>query len=282
MNCPLGHVTATMTTNTTTTAPATVMYLVPRAQHSDALLDALETLFEAGNRCRGAEIEAKVGGVDADVFDALVRKCDAAAPGGGWTEFDAAWRVTEDVLMDDDMRCTRGAAGSTCAFVRKRRVRDVDAEARQDGVIAVPVRISLRTETVIDNPPPLAQRSVRIKRRRSFRNADGFRIDLTQVWSGATIREARAAPVAYEVEVECVDATCAVAASRPPGATASPARHLAEALLCRVDDLLCVVWHRIAGREWTPPPADAAPVVAAAPYDRIVLVDDRTADGAHH
>ena len=224
-------------------------------RHDAAVVAALQTdVFErALAMCaRGVpsstiEVEAKVrvgsGGTGATraAFEAVL---DGCARYRGWTHADAAWRDTEDISLGDadgDMRCTRDPSnGGMCQFVRKRAVADVDVGVVVTGGGDAPawVRFSLRTETRIDNPPAARQRWVRVKKRRSFVLADRWRIDLTRVWSGETSTQAhQQAEPTYEIEIEClgVDRHAPPPAAEPHVARS---RHLAEAMLCKVDDVV--------------------------------------------
>ena len=179
------------------------LYLCPKPHHNAAVLRSIEALFERARRCPAgtAELEAKLratsGGasVERDVFEAVL---DACVSYGGWHQCDPTWTVSEDVLMDGDLRCTRRADGS-CRFVRKQPIQDVDIDVVQQlaGGATTPtplqLRVSLRSETPIVNPAPATQRWVRIKQRRSFVHAGRWSIDLTRVWSAPSAAAARRA-----------------------------------------------------------------------------------------
>ncbi len=221
---------ATCTTTTTKTAEQKHMVCEVPAAYS-AHIDAVAEWFERAATLSGehGEIEAKVGRydpetktfdsvVDAEWFVGKLQQC--MAPDAAFERSEE--ETTTSVAFESRVRAIKKADG-TATFVRKLRKSHLDF--RFEGC-ALNARLSHNLELPCEAPCE-ATTWVRLRRRKSFYYKN-WRYDFSWIFEGETYQQAKAQPVKYEIEIECIDPT------PPPGLDY---RYMATTFLMKVQDM---------------------------------------------
>lgn len=192
-----------------------------------ALVEPLSQWFADAAATAHCEIEGKIGthdghsfcsGVDEHVFARKLAQC--LGPGTRWDRVEQ--ETTETMQFSPSgVRATRHADQSI-TFVRKAACSHLDFVWANKAF-----RISHNVEVPCDMVTEDVE-WVRIRRRKSF-YYKMWRYDFTMIRQGATRAEARAAPVRYEIEIECTD-------PRPPDGL--DYAYLAASLLMKLQDMM--------------------------------------------
>ena len=184
------------------------------------------------------ELEARLRGIDGRVFDYMRRKLLQSRLHGAppWREPPRTIH-SADASFASGLRATTsfdgggGSVGAT-SFLYKLRGENADVSLQPTGEA---LRLACSTEEA--GAPPgrgEAPASFRLKRRWRFDRKGMFLYELTEVQSGASLAEARAARPTHEVELEWIGRQEALERLREPGGCA----RLVDMFVCKLLDLV--------------------------------------------